>query len=88
MCAFGRPTAPDGVRVHNPAFDVTPAELVTAIVSDRGVHRAPYDFGAGEAGGGEPATGGEGADRRDADARHRDADANRRDTASERSGTQ
>ena len=41
---FGRQTAPDDAAVHNPAFDVTPAELVTAIVSDRGVHRAPYDF--------------------------------------------
>jgi methylthioribose-1-phosphate isomerase len=42
--AFGRPTAPDDVAVWNPAFDVTPASLVTAIVSDRGVHRPPYDF--------------------------------------------
>jgi len=41
---FGRVTVPDGVPVESPAFDVTPAELVTAIVSDRGVHRAPYDF--------------------------------------------
>ena len=40
----GVPTAPAGVAVHNPAFDVTPAELITAIVSDRGVHRPPYDF--------------------------------------------
>jgi methylthioribose-1-phosphate isomerase len=27
---------------HNPAFDITPAELVTAIVTEVGVHRAPY----------------------------------------------
>jgi len=40
-------TVPDGARVHNPAFDVTPANLITAIVSDRAVFRAPYDFGAG-----------------------------------------
>ena len=33
--------APDGVAVRNPAFDVTPAELVTAIVTERGVMRAP-----------------------------------------------
>jgi methylthioribose-1-phosphate isomerase len=46
VCGFGRRTAPEGVGVHNPAFDVTPAALVTAIVSDRGVHHAPYDFGA------------------------------------------
>ncbi len=51
--SFGRTTAPDGVRVANPAFDITPAELITAIVSDRGVHRAPYDFsGVGSKGGG------------------------------------
>jgi methylthioribose-1-phosphate isomerase len=28
---------------HNPAFDVTPAELITAIVTEQGVHRAPYE---------------------------------------------
>lgn len=33
---------PDGVEVHNPAFDVTPAELITAIITDKGVARAPY----------------------------------------------
>ncbi len=42
--ALGAATAPDDVAVYNPAFDVTPADLVTAIVSDAGVHRAPYDF--------------------------------------------
>lgn len=35
--------APEGVRVRNPAFDVTPARLVTAIVCENGVARAPYD---------------------------------------------
>jgi methylthioribose-1-phosphate isomerase len=40
----GQSIAPDNVRVWNPAFDVTPSALVTAIVTDRGVHRAPYDF--------------------------------------------
>lgn len=39
---FGRLTAPEGARVWSPAFDVTPAELVTAIVTERGVHTAPY----------------------------------------------
>jgi methylthioribose-1-phosphate isomerase len=33
---------PDGVKVHNPAFDVTPNELITAIITDKGVARAPY----------------------------------------------
>jgi S-methyl-5-thioribose-1-phosphate isomerase len=35
--------APDGIRVRHPAFDVTPARLITAIITDRGVLRAPYD---------------------------------------------
>ncbi len=34
---FGRQTAPDGVGVYNPAFDVTPARLIRAIVTERGV---------------------------------------------------
>jgi len=34
---FGRRTAPEQVRTYSPAFDVTPAELVTAIITDRGV---------------------------------------------------
>lgn len=34
---FGRQTVPDGVTVWNPAFDVTPAELITAIICERGV---------------------------------------------------
>ena len=38
----GTRTAPEGVGVWNPAFDVTPARLVTAIVTDRGVVRPPY----------------------------------------------
>jgi len=34
---FGRRTAPEGVAVDNPAFDVTPAELITGIITERGV---------------------------------------------------
>jgi methylthioribose-1-phosphate isomerase len=34
---FGRRTAPDGVKVYSPAFDVTPADLITAIVTEKGV---------------------------------------------------
>ncbi len=41
---FGYPTAPAGAAVYNPAFDVTPAELITAIISDRGVLRPPFNF--------------------------------------------
>jgi methylthioribose-1-phosphate isomerase len=40
----GVETAPDDVCVYNPAFDVTPADLVSAIVTDKGVHRAPYSL--------------------------------------------
>jgi len=39
---FGRLVAPEGVPARYPAFDVTPAGLVTAIVTERGVLRAPY----------------------------------------------
>lgn len=38
----GVPIAPAGVRVFNPAFDITPHELVTAIVTERGIARPPY----------------------------------------------
>ncbi|HKO99631.1 MAG TPA: S-methyl-5-thioribose-1-phosphate isomerase [Pyrinomonadaceae bacterium] len=34
--------APDGCEVQNPAFDVTPNELIAAIITDKGVARAPY----------------------------------------------
>jgi methylthioribose-1-phosphate isomerase len=34
--------APDGVNVHNPAFDVTPHQFITAIITDKGVARPPY----------------------------------------------
>ena len=39
----GSRITPDGVRVRHPAFDVTPARLISAIITDRGVLRAPYD---------------------------------------------
>jgi methylthioribose-1-phosphate isomerase len=39
----GQRIAPEGVRVGNPAFDVTPARYVTAIVTERGVAEAPYE---------------------------------------------
>jgi methylthioribose-1-phosphate isomerase len=37
-------TAPPAVDAYNPAFDVTPASLITAIITDRGIHRPPYHF--------------------------------------------
>jgi len=39
---YQKPMAPEGVKVYNPAFDVTPHELVTAIVTERGILRPPY----------------------------------------------
>jgi methylthioribose-1-phosphate isomerase len=38
----GRPIAPAGTEARNPAFDVTPAELITAIVTEEGALRAPF----------------------------------------------
>jgi methylthioribose-1-phosphate isomerase len=40
---MGRKTAPQSVEVFNPAFDVTPAELVSAIITENGVARRPYE---------------------------------------------
>lgn len=40
---FGVPIAPENIAVENPAFDVTPARYVTAIVCERGVARSPYE---------------------------------------------
>ncbi len=40
---FGQEVAPQGVNVFNPAFDVTPHSLVTAIITDKGVIRPPYE---------------------------------------------
>jgi methylthioribose-1-phosphate isomerase len=37
---------PDKIKTWNPAFDVTPSELITAIINETGVYRAPFDFGA------------------------------------------
>jgi len=36
-CPFGRRVAPEGIKTYSPAFDVTPAELITAIITDRGM---------------------------------------------------
>jgi len=40
---FGHKVAPDGTAVQNPAFDVTPNRYVTAIITENGVARAPYE---------------------------------------------
>ncbi len=41
----GQRVAADGVQVYNPAFDVTPHHLVTAIISERGILKAPFRRG-------------------------------------------
>ena len=38
----GVPTAPEGIGVRNPAFDVTPHKYIAAIVTERGIVREPY----------------------------------------------
>jgi len=43
LSLFGRPAASPEAPVANPAFDRTPARLVTAIVTEQGVHRAPFE---------------------------------------------
>lgn len=40
---YGRQTAPDGIDVYNPAFDVTPADLITAFFTERGVIEPPFE---------------------------------------------
>ena len=44
-CFAGVCTAPEGVKVYNPAFDVTPAGLITAIVTEKGIVRPTYGAG-------------------------------------------
>jgi methylthioribose-1-phosphate isomerase len=41
-CGFGKRTAPEGIDVYNPAFDMTPGELVTAFITEKGIVKAPY----------------------------------------------
>jgi methylthioribose-1-phosphate isomerase len=50
LAAAGHPGGPapegggTGIRAYNPAFDITPASLVSAIITETGLHRAPYHF--------------------------------------------
>lgn len=39
----GRKLVPKGVRIFNPAFDMTPPELITAIITEKGIVKQPYD---------------------------------------------
>ena len=40
---FGSRTAPEGVKVYSPAFDVTPAHLITAIITEQGIAHPPFE---------------------------------------------
>lgn len=40
-CGFGIQTAPDDIGVYNPAFDVTPAELIAGIITEKGIIAEP-----------------------------------------------
>jgi methylthioribose-1-phosphate isomerase len=40
---FGKRTAPEGVAIYNPAFDVTPHAYLSGIITERGILRAPFD---------------------------------------------
>ena len=40
---FGRRTAPPDIKVYNPAFDVTPSHLITAIICESGIATPPYE---------------------------------------------
>jgi methylthioribose-1-phosphate isomerase len=51
----GKSIAPEGVEVENPAFDVTPAKYVTAIITERGIARGPYGESLGKLAGGATA---------------------------------
>ncbi len=42
---FGKRTAPEGVEVYNPAFDVTPHRYVTALITEKGIVRPPFSEG-------------------------------------------
>jgi methylthioribose-1-phosphate isomerase len=43
-CLCGTPTVPEGVPVRNPAFDLTSLDLVTAVITERGVFAAPEEL--------------------------------------------
>jgi methylthioribose-1-phosphate isomerase len=39
---YEKPMAPAGVKTYNPAFDVTPAKYITAVITEKGIVRPPY----------------------------------------------
>jgi methylthioribose-1-phosphate isomerase len=51
----GKQMVPDGVEIENPAFDVTPAKYVAAIITEKGIARAPFGESLGKLAGKESA---------------------------------
>lgn len=43
LCGMGKQTGPKEAKVFNPAFDVTPHELIAGIITEKGILRAPYN---------------------------------------------
>lgn len=43
-CGFGKRTAPEGVKIYNPAFDVTHNHLIKAIITEKGISYPPFDY--------------------------------------------
>lgn len=41
---YSRKMAPEGIKVYNPAFDITPSNLITAIITNKEIYRYPYNF--------------------------------------------
>ena len=41
---YEKPMAPAGIKTYNPAFDVTPAEYITAVITEKGIVYPPYDI--------------------------------------------
>jgi methylthioribose-1-phosphate isomerase len=47
-CFHGVCTAPENIKVANPAFDVTPHRYISAIITDKGIVREPFEDGWGK----------------------------------------
>ncbi len=45
---YKHPVAPDGIKVYNPSFDVTDADLITGIITEKGIIKAPFEKGLKE----------------------------------------
>ena len=40
---YEKPMAPSGIHTYNPSFDVTPAKYITAVITEKGIIRPPYE---------------------------------------------